>query len=172
MKVGWAPKLILSNYWRRLLRVPWTARRSNQSILKEINPEYWEDWCFEAEAPKLWPPDAKSWPIGKDPDAGKDWGQEENGVTEDEMVGWHHWLNGHEFEQIQVVNDREAWCVAVHGVTKSQTRLSNWTTIVFMQLLSSLQSMCSVMSNSLQPNELRVCSGASALSDSLWPYGL
>ena len=53
----------------------------------------------ETEAPILWPPDAKSWLAGKDPDAGKDWGQEEKGVTEVEMVGWHHWLNGHEFEQ-------------------------------------------------------------------------
>ena len=53
----------------------------------------------EAEAPILWPLDAKSWLIGKDPDAGKDWGQEQKGMTEDEMVGWHHWLVGHEFEQ-------------------------------------------------------------------------
>ena len=52
----------------------------------------------EAETPILWPPDVKSWIIGKDPDAGKDWGQEEKGTTEDEMVGWYHWLNGHEFE--------------------------------------------------------------------------
>ena len=54
---------------------------------------------FEAETPIFWPPDAKSWLVWKDPDAGKDWGQEEKGMTEDEMVGWHHWLNGHEFEQ-------------------------------------------------------------------------
>ena len=53
----------------------------------------------DTEAPILWPRDAKSWLIGKDPDAGKDWGQEEKGMTEDEMVGWHHWLDGHEFEQ-------------------------------------------------------------------------
>ena len=52
----------------------------------------------EAETPILWPPDAKNWLIGKDPDAGKDWGQEEKGMTEDEMVGWHHRVNGHEFE--------------------------------------------------------------------------
>ena len=68
--------------WRRLLWVPWTARRSNQSILKEINPEY-----------------LKSWLTGKDPEAGKDWKQEEKGMTEGEMVGWHHQVNGHEFEQ-------------------------------------------------------------------------
>ena len=70
--------------WRRLLRV--------------------ESWvCIgrtddEAETPILWPPDAKNWPFWKDPDAGKDWSCEEKGMTEDEMIGWHHWLNGHEFE--------------------------------------------------------------------------
>ena len=85
-------------YWRRLLRVPWAARRSNQSILKEISPG-----CSfgrtdgEAETAILWPSDAKSWLIWKDPNAGKDWRQEEKGTTEDKMVGWHHWLNGHEF---------------------------------------------------------------------------
>ena len=70
-----------------------------------INPKGNQPWIFigrtdaEAEAPILWPPDVKSWLIGKDPDAGKDWGQEEKGTTEDEMVGWHHWFNGCEFEQ-------------------------------------------------------------------------
>ena len=75
--------------WRRLLRVPWTARRSSLSILKEISPEYSLEWLML----KL-----KNWLIGKDPDAGKDWRQEEKGMTEDEMVGWHHWLDEHEFE--------------------------------------------------------------------------
>ena len=75
--------------WRRLLRVP--ARRSNQSILKEISPEYsLEGLDIEAETPILWPPDAKNRLIGKDPDAGRDWRQEEKGTTEDEMAGWHH----------------------------------------------------------------------------------
>ena len=83
--------------WRRLLRVPWTARRPNQSILKEINPEY-SFGRTETKAPIHWPPDAKNWVTGKDPDAGKDWRREEKGTTEDEMVGWHHQLNGHEFE--------------------------------------------------------------------------
>ena len=86
--------------WRRLLRVPWTTRRSNQYILKEISPEY----SFigrtdaKAEAPILWPPVVKNWLIGKDPDAGKDWRWEEKGTTEDKRVGWHHRLNGHEFK--------------------------------------------------------------------------
>jgi len=84
--------------WRRLLTVPWTARKSNQSILKEINPAY-SIRRTDAKAPILRPPDAKSRLTGKDPDAGKDWGQEEKGATEDEMGGWHHQFNEHEFEQ-------------------------------------------------------------------------
>ena len=84
--------------WRRLLRVPWTARRSNQSILKEISSEYWLEGLILKLKLQFWPPDAKGQPIRKDPNAGKDWGQEEKGMTEDEMGGWHHWLNGHECE--------------------------------------------------------------------------
>ena len=79
-------------YWRRLLRVSWTARRSNQFILKEISP----GWSLVGLMLKL-PPDVKSWLIWKDPDAGRNWGQEEKWTTEDEMVGWHHWLNKHGF---------------------------------------------------------------------------
>ena len=84
--------------WRRLLRVPWTARRSNQSILKEISP----GCSFEGLMLKLklqyFGHLTQSWLIGKDPDAGRDWEQEEKGTTEDEMDGWNHWLDGHEFE--------------------------------------------------------------------------
>ena len=75
--------------------------------IQPLNPKGNQPWIFigktdaEAEAPILWPPDAKNWLIGKIPDAGKDWGQEEKGTTEDEMVGLHHWLGGHEFEQAQ-----------------------------------------------------------------------
>ena len=86
--------------WSRLLRVPWTARKSNQSILKEISPEYsLEGLLLQLKLLILWLADAKSWLIREVPDAGKDWRPEEKGMTEDEMVGWHHWLNGHEFEQ-------------------------------------------------------------------------
>ena len=81
--------------WRRLLRVPWTARRYNQSIVREV---FIGRIDAEAETPVLWPPHAKSWLIGKDPDAGNDWRWEEKGMTEDEMAGWHHQLDGHEFE--------------------------------------------------------------------------
>ena len=87
--------------------------------IKPVNPKGNQPWVFiggtdtEAEASILWQPDAKSWFTGKDCDAGKDWGQEEKGVTEDEMVGWHHWLNGHEFEQTQGNSEgqrRQACC--------------------------------------------------------------
>ena len=76
--------------WRRLLRVSWSTRRSNQSILKEINCEFIGRTGAETEAPILWPPDGKSRLTGKNSDAGKDCGQEEKGATEDEMARWHH----------------------------------------------------------------------------------
>ena len=82
--------------------------------IQPVQPKGSQSWIFiektdaEAEAPILWPPDAKNWLTGKDPDAGKDRGQEKMGATEDEMVGWHLWLNGHEFEQTPGDSDREA----------------------------------------------------------------
>ena len=117
--------------WRRILRVPWTARRSNQSILKEISPGCSVEGRTnsEAETSILWPPDAKNWLLGKDLDAGKDWRQEEKGTTEDEMVGWHHRLNGHEFEQALGVGDGQGslTCCSPWGCKESDTteRL-NW----------------------------------------------
>ena len=81
------------------MRVPWTARRSSQSIPKKSTLSIHGKAIAEAEAPILWPSDAKGQLIGKDPDAGKDCRQEKKGTTEDEMVEWHHRLNGHEFEQ-------------------------------------------------------------------------
>ena len=100
--------------------------------IKLVNPKGNQSWIFigrtDPEAPVFWPPDAKSWLTGKHPDAGEDWGLEEKGMTEDEMVGWHQWLNGHEFEQTLGDRGREARHAAVYGVTKSQTWLSNWTT--------------------------------------------
>ena len=200
--------------WKRLLRVPWTARRSNQPILKQVNPEYsleglmlklklqcfghlmqradsleetlilgkiegkrkrgagedgsmkktWglKNWCFliavlkrtlespldckikpvnpkgnqtwtfigrtDAEAPILWPPDSKSQLIGKDPNAGKDWGPEEKGVTEDEIDSITDSADVNLSKLREIVKDKGAWCAAVHGVSKSQIQLSDWTT--------------------------------------------
>ena len=99
---------------------------------KEIQPVHSEGdqpWDFfegndaKAEAPVLWPSHAKSWLIGKDSDAGRDWGQEEKGTTKDEMAGWHHGLDGHLSlsELRELVMDREAWRAAIHGVAKSRT---------------------------------------------------
>ena len=93
--------------------------------IKPVNPKGSQPWIFigrtDSEALILWPPDAKSWIIGKDSDAGKDWGQEEKGVTEDEMVGQHHWLNGREFEQTLGDSERQGSLAAtVHGVTERQ----------------------------------------------------
>ena len=93
---------------------------------KEINPEHIGRTDAEGETPILWPPDGKSWLIGKDPGASIDRKKEEKGMTEDEMIGWHHRLNGHEFEQAPWdAEDKEAWCAAADGVTRSWTQLSD-----------------------------------------------
>ena len=99
-----------------------------------VHPKGNQAWIFtgriDAEAPILWPPDGKNWLIGKDPDAGKDWRQEEKGMTEDEMVGWHHLLDGHEFEQAPGVADGQGSlaCCSPWGRNESDTtEQQNWT---------------------------------------------
>ena len=121
-------------YWRRLLRVPLDCKE-----IQPVNPKGNQSWIFirrtdaEAETPIFWTLDSKSQLIRKDPDAGKEWRQEEKGMTEDKMVGWHHWLNGHEFEKTpEMVMDREVWRAVVYRVTKSQTWLSDWATTTWV----------------------------------------
>ena len=134
---------------------------------KEIQPVHSEGdqpWDFfgrndaEAETPVVWPPHVKSWLIGKDCDAGRDCRQEEKGTTEDEMAGWHHWLDGRESELWELVMDREAWRAAIHGVTKSRTRLSAWTErtessfCVLSSLLLLKESLPMLIDSTLSPS--------------------
>ena len=116
--------------WRRFLRVPFCKKiqpvlpKGNQSQIFIGRTE------AEAEAPILWPPVAKNWLIGKYPDAGKDWRQEEKGMTEDEVVGWHHQLDRHEFEQAPGVGDRQvslASCSPWGHKESDTTEWLNWT---------------------------------------------
>ena len=132
-KESWVPK----NWWF------WTVvlEKTLESPLdcKEIQPVHSEgdqSWMFiertdaEAEPPLFWPPDGKSWLIGKDPDAGKDWGQQKKGVTGDEMVGWHHRLDGHEFEQALGVGDGQgglACCDSWDRKESDTTERLSWT---------------------------------------------
>ena len=125
-KESWAPKNWC--FWSVVLEKTLENPLDSKEI-QPVHPREDQSWMFtEAEASILWPPDAESWLIWKDPDAGKDWGQEEKGMTEDQIVGWHHWLNWHEFGWAPgLVMDGEGWRPAIHGVAKGRTRLSDWT---------------------------------------------
>ena len=116
--------------------------------IQPVHPKGNQSWIFigrtdaEAETPVLWLPDAKSWLPRKDPDAGKDWGQEEKGVTEDETVGWHHWLHGHEFEQIlgESKGQGSLVCCSPWGYKESDMmqQLNNNNMESFLSFLSNL----------------------------------
>ena len=132
-KESWMPKSWC--FWTVVLE------KTLESLLecKEIQPVHSKgdrSWVFfrrndaKAETPVLWPPDMKSWLIGKDSDAGRDWGQEEKGTTEDEMARWHHWLNGHEFGWTPGVGDGQGGlaCCDSWGYKESDmTERLNWT---------------------------------------------
>ena len=112
--------------------------------IQPVHPKGDQSWLFigrtdvEAETSILWPPDAKSWLIGKDPDAGKDWDQEEKGMTENKMVGWHHWLNGHGFGWTLGVGDGQGSlvCCGSRGHKESgMTEWLNWTELMIMLII-------------------------------------
>ena len=138
----WMWELDYKERWARKNQCFWTVvlEKTLESLLdfKEIqpvNPKGNQSWTItgrtdaEAETPILWPCDVKNWHTGKDPDAGKDWRQEDKRKTEDEMVGWHHWLDGHESEQAPRVGDGQGSlvCCSPWGRKESNTRLSNLT---------------------------------------------
>ena len=123
---------------------------------KEIQPVHPKDqaWVFigrtdaEAETPILWPPDVKIWLIGKHSDAGRDWGQEEKGTTEDEIVGWHHWLNGHEFRWTLGAGDGQGGlvCCGSRGHKElGMTEWLNWTELKMIQILSGKTDTQAIM---------------------------
>ena len=135
-KESWAPK----KWWFWTVVLEKTLESSlDCTEIQPVHPKGDQSWVFigrthvEAETPVLWPPDAKSWLLWKDPDAGKYWGQEEKGTTEDEMVGWHHRLNGHEFEQAPGVGDGQGGlaCYSPWGRKElDTTEWLNWTEIL------------------------------------------
>ena len=131
-KESWVPKNWC--FWTVVLENTRESPLDTKEI-KPVHPKGNQSWIFtgrtdgEAEAPILWPPDVKNWLIWKDPDAGKDW-RKEKGMTEDEMDGWHHWLNGHEFEQAPWVGDRQGslvYCSPWGSKELDMTKQLNWT---------------------------------------------
>ena len=132
-KESWAPKNWC--FWTVVLEKTLESPLDSKEI-QPVHPKGNQSWIFigrtdvEAETPILWSPDAKNWLIWKDPDAGKDWRREEKGTTEDEMVGWHHRLNGCEFESTPVVGDGQGGltCCNPWGCKESDTtEWLNWT---------------------------------------------
>ena len=130
-KVSWAPKNLC--FWTVVLEKTFESPLDCKEI-QPVHPKGNQSLIFigrtdvEAETPILWPSDAKSWLIGKDPEAGKDWEQEEKGTTEDEIVGWYHQLDGHEFEQAPGDSKGQGGLVGCSLWGHSRTWLSDWTT--------------------------------------------
>ena len=133
-KKGWVLKKWC--FWTMVLEKTLESLLDCKNI-KPVNPKGNQPWIFiwstDAETVILWLPDVKNWLIGKDPDAGKDWRQEEEGTARDEMAGRLSKL-------WKLVRDREAWCVAIHGVTKSWPRLSNWTELNWTELIETQET--------------------------------
>ena len=134
-KESWAPKNWW--FWTVVLEKPLESPLECKEI-QPVHPKRDQSWVFigrtdvEAETPILWPPDVKNWLIGKDLDAGKDWGQEEKGMTEDEMMGWHHRLDGHGFEWTPGVGDGQGklGCCGSWSLKELDTTELNWTVLL------------------------------------------
>ena len=143
-KEGWASK----NWcFHIVLERPLESPLDSKGI-KPVHPKGNWPWIFigrtdaKAETPVLWPPDAKSQLIGKDPDAGKDWRLEEKGTTEDGMVGWCHWLYVNLSKLQETVKNREAWRATVYVAAKSRTQLSDWTELCGYTMTYSTNLLC------------------------------
>ena len=139
-KESWVPKNWC--FWTVVLEKTLESPLDCKEI-KPVNPEGNQFWVFigrtdaEAKAPIIWPPDAKNWLTGKDPDTGENWRQKKEGMTEDEMVGWHHWLDGHEFEQALGVGDGQGSLVCYSPWGRKEldtTEQLNWTDSTSMEL--------------------------------------
>ena len=135
---GWAPKNWC--FWIVVLEKTLESPLDYKDI-QPVHPKGNQSWIFigrtdaEAETPILWPPAAKNWLIGKDPDAGKYWRQEEKGTTEDKMIEWHHWLDGHESEQVPGVGDGQGSLACCSPwVAKSRTQLRDWTELKLLKM--------------------------------------
>ena len=130
-KEGWALKHL--SIWIVVLEKTLESPLDSKEI-KSVNPKRNQPWIFigrtdaEAEAPILWPPDVKSWLIGKEPDAGKDWRQKEKRAAEDEMVAWHHWLNGQEFEQTPGDSGGQRRLVCCSPCGQKELDMTDWIT--------------------------------------------
>ena len=136
-KESWAPKNWC--FWTVVLEKTLESPLDCKERSNQVHPKGNQSWIFigrtdaKAEALILWPPDVKNWLIGKDPDAGKDWRQEEKETTEDEIVGWHHQLDGHEFEQALGVGDGQGSleCCSPWGCKElDMTEWLNWTELI------------------------------------------
>ena len=152
-KESWAPKNWC--FWTVVLEKTLESPLDCKEI-QTVHPKGDQSWIFrrtdaEAETPILWPPDAKNWLIRKDPDAGKDWSWGDKGMTEDEMVGWHQWLNGHESEWVPGDGDEQGGlpCSDTCGLEElDTTELLNWIElnwwryelVIYLSKLSSLKS--------------------------------
>ena len=188
---SWAPKNWC--FWTVVLEKTLASLLDCKEI-QPVHPKGDQSWVFigrtdvEAETPILWPPHAKSWVIGKDPDAGRDWGQEEKGMTEDEMAGWYHWLDGREFGWILGVGDGQGDLACCNSwVAKSRTRLSDWTELNWRRgslsiypptlLHHWLRGILGVGSPALPTHSVKVqCTllvwlWMSRQTESHWPYG-